>query len=439
MYKRDEYYYRADPIGSVILDDGFSDIQGFNARDDIEGSDHNTDLYVEAAVPVLRDLTGVERLEVLLGYRHSEYDSAGGVDAYKAELLYDPVQALTLRSSYQHAVRAPSVFELYQPLLPTFYEASPDFGGVLDPCTAGSDERNGANSAQVEALCIAQGVPAALLPDYENSVGFFQGVYGGNPDLDPETAETLTIGLVLRSWSERLLWSSMQLSVDWYRIEVEEAIVQATALNYIPLCFDARVNPGFSADNELCRLFSRDPASGDIVDLMDIYQNIVGFEVSGIDLQFDWSFAAGPGDVGINWLASWMDYFESIDAEGLPPTDEVGRIGNFIGGTLPEWKWNLNLSYTWSALSLGGRWRYIDGMRDREFDDYTVPSYDYFDLFTSYVIDQGMLSGLTLRAGIENLTNEDPPLVASPIQANTDPSQYDVLGRRYYVNLTYRF
>jgi len=87
MYKRDEYYYRADPIGSVLLDDGFSDIQGFNASDDIEGSDHNTDLYVEAAVPVLRDLTGVERLEVLLGYRHSEYDSAGGVDAYKAELL----------------------------------------------------------------------------------------------------------------------------------------------------------------------------------------------------------------------------------------------------------------------------------------------------------------------------------------------------------------
>lgn len=439
MYKRDEYFYRADPIGTVVLDDGFADIQGFNASDDIEGSDHNTDLYVEAAIPVLREATGVERLEVLLGYRHSDYDSAGGVDAYKAELLYDPVQTLTIRSSYQHAVRAPSVFELYQPLLPTDYTASPDFGGVLDPCTAGSDERSGANAAQVEALCIAQGMPAALLPSYENSIGVFQGVYGGNPDLDPETADTLTFGLVLRSWSERPLWSSMRLSLDWYRIEVDDAIVQVSALNYIPLCFDARVNPGFSADNELCRLFSRNPASGDIVDLMDIYQNIVGFEVSGIDLQFDWSFGAGPGDVGVNWLASWMDYFETIEVEGLPPVDEVGRIGNFIGGTLPEWKWNLNLSYTWDALSLGGRWRYIDGMRDREFQDYTVPSYDCFDLFASYVFDQGLLDGLTLRAGVENLADEDPPLVASSIQANTDPSQYDVLGRRYYLNLTYRF
>jgi outer membrane receptor protein involved in Fe transport len=68
-----------------------------------------------------------------------------------------------------------------------------------------------------------------------------------------------------------------------------------------------------------------------------------------------------------------------------------------------------------------------------------VPSYDYFDLFASYVVEEGMLSGLTLRAGVENLANEDPPLVASPVGANTDPSQYDVLGRRYYFNLTYRF
>ena len=121
MYKRDEYFYRADPIGSVVLDDGFSDIQGFNASDDIDGSDHNTDVYVEAVVPLLRGITAVERLEAVMGYRHSEYDSAGGADSYKAELLYDPVQSVTLRSSFQHAVRAPSVFELYQPLLPTFY------------------------------------------------------------------------------------------------------------------------------------------------------------------------------------------------------------------------------------------------------------------------------------------------------------------------------
>ena len=135
LYKRDEYVYEADPIGSVVLDDGSIDIVGFNASDDIDGSDHNVDIYAEAAVPLLAGLTGIERLETVLGYRRSEYESAGGVDSYKAELLYNPVQRLTLRSSYQHAVRAPSVFELYQPQLPLTYLDMRDDGSPLDPAT----------------------------------------------------------------------------------------------------------------------------------------------------------------------------------------------------------------------------------------------------------------------------------------------------------------
>jgi iron complex outermembrane recepter protein len=161
MHKRDEYVYRADPIASVTLPDGQVDIQGFNASDDIEGSDHNTDIYVEALVPILASRAGAERLEAVLGYRHSEYASAGGVDSYKMELLYEPVSAVRLRGSFQHAVRAPSIFELYQPLLPLAYANNALQGSVLDPCTAGSPQRTGADATQVEALCLAQGLPAS--------------------------------------------------------------------------------------------------------------------------------------------------------------------------------------------------------------------------------------------------------------------------------------
>lgn len=78
-------------------------------------------------------------------------------------------------------------------------------------------------------------------------------------------------------------------------------------------------------------------------------------------------------------------------------------------------------------------------MQDRDVPDFTVPGYDYFDVFASVAIGQGVLTGLTLRAGVENLTDEEPPIFPSAIAANTEPSQYDLLGRRYYVNLTYRF
>jgi len=67
--------------------------------------------------------------------------------------------------------------------------------------------------------------------------------------------------------------------------------------------------PEFSTSNELCQQFSRDPATGDMVDLTDVNQNIVGFEVSGIDAQLDWSFGLGPGQMGVNVLASWLDEY----------------------------------------------------------------------------------------------------------------------------------
>jgi iron complex outermembrane receptor protein len=439
MYKRDAYAYEADPIGSVVLEDGLPDIQGFNASDDIDGSDHNTDIFLEVAVPLLRDVTAVKRLEAVIGYRHSEYESAGGADAYKAEFLYDPVQALTLRTSYQRAVRAASVFELFHPHLPVLYGSNPLDGGLLDPCTAGSPERSGPNAAQVEALCLAQGVPADLLVNFVDGDGVHIGVYGGNPDLEPEVADTLTAGIVLRSSASGPLLASMQFSLDWYRIEMEDAIVSLTAEEYLPLCFDARVNPAFNAGYEPCGYFSRDSSTGEIAGLRDLYRNTVGFDVSGVDAQFDWTFEAGPGAVAVNWLASWMESFETVSVEGLPAREEAGRIGGFVGGTLPKWKWNLNLGYSWNDLSFGGRWRHIDSMRDREIEEYEIESYDYFDLYASYAAGPGWLDGLVLRAGVENLADREPPLVPTQVQANTEPAQYDVLGRRYYLNLTYRF
>jgi len=446
MHKRDEYFYRADPIASVILDDGLPDIQGFNASDDITGSDNNTDVYVEALLPLLADLPGVHRLEASLGYRYSQYESAGGADAWKAELTYQPVDVLRLRGSLQRAVRAPSVFELYEPRLPTEQVLSPPPFGVLDPCTAGSAERRGPDGTRVEALCLAQGVPADLLANFEDTDGIIRGVAGGNPDLEPETADTLTLGVVLDSPFATPLLSGMQLSLDWYRIEVEDSIDYVFNYTYIPLCYDARTNPDYSAANVWCGFFSRDPRSGEIDRFNDTLFNLVGYQVSGVDLQLDWRVDVGPGTATFNAIVSWMDEYEQRAARGLPVVDGVGFVGNDgsalngLGRSLPEWKWNANLSYEWSPVTLGVQWRHIDGMQDANRSlDYHIPSFDYFDLYASIAVDAGGLAGLSLYAGVENLASEQPPLLPSQVQANTDPSQFDVLGRRYFLNLRYRF
>jgi len=446
MYKRDDYFYDADPIASVLLEDGLPDIIGFDAAADIDGSDHNTDVFVEALIPLLADRPGMRRLEAVLGFRRSEYQSAGSADSWKAELLYQPVEPLRLRGSLQHAVRAPSVFELYQPRLPISYDAIGPFA-LTDPCEATSAERAGANATQVEALCLAQGVPGVELAHFADGNGVHRGVEGGNPDLDPETAETLTLGFVLKSWSNSEWLAGMQVSVDWYRFENRHAIEYVFASSYVPLCFDARTNPDFSTSNVWCDHFSRND-DGEIENLTDVLVNVDGYDVSGVDLQFDWVFAAGPGEIGLNALISWMDRFEVIPPPGLAIYDKVGHVGFDatgslifdIGGSRPEWKGRLDLQYALGPLSLGTQWRYVDAMKDASSDaNYSVPSHDYLDVYAGYVFQAGRLDGLTLRAGVENLADQDPPLLPSSVNANTDASQYDVLGRRYYVNLSYRF
>jgi iron complex outermembrane receptor protein len=457
MYKRDEFFYDGADVASAYLDDGLADWAGLNPYDDLSGSDHNTDLYVEALIPVLADRTAVRKLDVGLGYRYSDYKLAGGADTWKAELMYEPVDPLLLRSSLQRAVRVPNIFELYDPQLPQRWDADPFYGGG-DPCEAGSEYRSGPDAAGVEALCLAQGVPAGLLPEFRDQDGAHFGVEGGNPDLEPETADTLTLGFVLRSWSSDPLWSSMQMSLDWYRIEIEDAIETVYFEDALNLCFDADVNPDFRASNLWCGFFSRDPATGEIAEITEILSNIDGFKVSGVDLQLDWQVPVGPGTAGFNAVVSWMDYFEYIEPPGLPTFNKVGYAGGLyygrywgIGDARPEWKWIVNLQYAWPSFAIGTRWNHVDGVRDLyelfsdeyewedPFKSVAVPSYDYFSLFLSYAAAEGVLAGLSFTAGVENLTDEDPPLMHSGPGPNTDASQYDVFGRRYYARLSYRF
>jgi outer membrane receptor protein involved in Fe transport len=438
MYKRDEYSYGADAIGSVFLEDEEPDIQGFLPADDIDDSDHNTDIYLEASIPLVADRPGVQWLEAVLGYRRSEYDSAGAADAWKAEVLYRPNDMLLLRGSLQRAVRAPSVFELYLPRLPITYF----FDEVTDPCVSDSEERTGPDAAAVEALCVAQGVPPELLADFEQEFAF-TGVSGGNPELEPEDADTATIGFVLAPAFEHPLLADVQLSVDWYRIEVADSIDQVIAPDTIPQCFDATVNPTLSATNYWCGFFSRDAETGQIDDSLDTLINYADREVTGVDTQIDWRFPVGTTVMRFNGLASWMDEFTVSPYRGMPKDEGVGVVGGGAGGSRPEWKLNLQLRADWQWLGVGVAWRYIDGMHDADapglgWGEYRVPSQHYYDCFAEVHFEGGAFEGLRFSAGVENLTDQQPPLIPSWIGANTDPSQFDVLGRRYYVNASYR-
>ncbi|HEX7062625.1 MAG TPA: TonB-dependent receptor [Woeseiaceae bacterium] len=439
MYKRDEFAFLPDPsLRASSTDPLFgnerTDIVGFNAADTVRGKTDSKEVYVEASFPLLSDLPAVQSLDATLGYRFADHSVAGTMSSYKAEGIWALNETFTVRGGYQHAVRAPNIFELFRPATINFPAA-----GLGDPCSNDFEGDGHVLGAQddpdARALCIAQGIPESAIDSYNFANAQFQGLAGGNPDLTEETADTYTIGFVVQPGDGPL--DGFQASVDYYTIEIEDAIASIDAELLVGRCFDRRYNADLSNDNFYCQQFQRLPGTGTITDVAEISRNIASFELSGVDLQVDYTHEAGPGQFRAKWVSTWLDSFKEAQIQGESGTEEAGTASSGFNA-LPEWKWTASAGYSWQGFDGDLRWRRISDMTDFAFPNFTLDSVDYLDLTFGYAFSN-VLEGLHLRAGVTNLTDEDPVIYPSNQQSNTDPSTYDILGRRYFVSATYSF
>jgi outer membrane receptor protein involved in Fe transport len=441
MYKEDSYEFSPDEtLARQLPATSYApvrfDIAGFNAALPIEGDTDSNELFTEILVPILADMPGADRLEATLGYRYADYSSVGGVDSYKGELMWRPIAPISLRGSYQRAVRAPSVFELFSPQVPNFPAYS-----APDPCSVTSAARTGANAAAVRALCLAQGIPPSLIDTYSYTNSQVEGLAGGNPDLTEETADTFTAGITFQSPSSNPWLSAFQLSVDYYSIEIDDYVTAVPARTFVARCYDPAYNPTFDPNNTFCNFFSRRSSDGNIVDALEANANVGVVETSGIDVQVDWAADMGPGRFSVNWIMTFLNDWGIAEIPGDPLTPLEGTVGYFgAGDNFPEEKSTMNLAYKMGGWGLSAQWRYISEVDDIDTDtDFTLDSRNYFDLTASYAFDEGLLDGATVRVGVINVGDEDPVIYPSAQQANTDPTTYDVLGRRYFLNLNYKF
>jgi outer membrane receptor protein involved in Fe transport len=434
FYKKDEAAFIADPGLRAQTTGAFglpvrADVTGFNATDDVVGETDSTELYAEIALPLLADLPGVNKLEARLGYRYADYSTIGGVNSYKGELTYEPVSSFLVRGSYQRAVRAPNILELFQPQVTNFPSFNPP-----DPCNATSPLRTGANGAQIRELCLAQGLPTTLIDNFNYANQQVEGLQGGNPELQEETADTITFGVV---WRPQLGASDLSVSLDWYDIDIKDAIDDVSAETFVDRCYNTAYNPNLELDNFYCNFFTRNSFNGEIANAAEVQNNLGAIRTRGIDLQLDWVADVGPGRLGVNWAATYIDMYDIQELPGDPFTEYGGTIGTDVATAFPEYKWTTTLRYGIAGVDLSARWRFIDSMQDEGEPDFKVGSESYFDLTAGYGFSEGALAGLSLRAGVTNVTDVDPPLYPSYVQTNTDPSTYDVLGRRYFLALTY--
>ncbi|MFM8479878.1 MAG: TonB-dependent receptor domain-containing protein [Gammaproteobacteria bacterium] len=415
-------------------------VAGFNEQKPVSGVLNFTDVFTEVAVPLLADMSFVKSLSLTLGYRMTDNSRSGSDDTYKATFDWTATDSLRFRAGYQHSVRSPNISELFAPQLNNF----PTFTNQ-DPCnttgTIAATYRNGPNGAQVRTLCAAQSAVAGGAT-YVQPAGQANGIVGGNPDLIPEVADSLTLGFVLNQPITSLERS--YLSVDYWSIDLEKVIASVGASTIVQRCFNRDgANPSFDPNNSWCKLFERSATNGGVERLKQLAQNQAFSTVSGVDLAGGVGFDLGEsvGTLDLNLVATWTEKNESQTTAVDPAYDFVGTIGSTTGSSIPEWRLSFDTVYSRGPLKLQLTSRFIDSMVNAAtvtggspITNTGVPGTWYYDLIGRYEIT----GNLTVRAGVNNLSDQSPRIYTPNVQANTDPSLYDLLGRRYYVGFDFR-
>jgi len=428
---------------SVATTGQTSDVLGVFPSLPTSGSTRVKEGYVEALVPILADKPLVERLEMDVAYRYSDYDNSGGVSTYKADFNWSTGGGISLRGGYARAIRAPNVNELFR-------TPSATTGLIAyDPCNFDSPDRTGANAEAVRDMCIAQGVPESLVDDYKFTFVGAPQIVSGNPDVKPEKADSYTVGVVWEFRADNPLFRQMSVSLDYYDIKVSDAISTVSAAVSFSKCFNLDgSNPDLDPDNAYCMNIVRD-ASGAPDTISSPYFNLGGLKTSGVDFQFDWAVQAadlglgnGGGRFALNLVGNYLRDFQIQSTPGSP-WQEYGHTIGYTGvgnkGAHPRWKTTTTLSYDDSWGTVGLRWYRVNKMADYtivttpDSPEPGVGSYNRFDLFGGW----NMTDSVRLSGGVSNVFDRDP----EPLQGRwgqTDSGTYDGVGRRFYMALTAR-
>lgn len=419
------------------------DVLGFNAGQPTSGSYNVKEIFGELRVPVL-DNNGL-LLELNGAARYSDYslEAVGGVWTYTGGFVFAPISDVRIRGQYARAVRAPNVQDL-------FGGRSTGFPAVIDPC---SDRGTVASrTAALQALCIASGVPAANV--FTRAVqpnSQIQADFGGNPNVNEETSDTYTIGVVIQpSFIPRL-----SITADYFNIKVEDTIgvLAGGANTALALCY----NTIQDLNNPICQVFAGTRApSGAIGQTQGganpqfTSANVGLLETSGMDIQVDYNLPLfDTARLSFFYLGTLLEEYSSTTIAAIPERE------SFFEGTFgqPIYRHTSRLTYSDGPMQFSLRWRFegkTQSARIRNVFNGTtrigtdpaliakpyLGAFSYFDLTASYDVTENF----SFTAGVNNLFDKQPPVLGTDAeQANTLPSYFDVLGRDFFVSAKLTF
>jgi outer membrane receptor protein involved in Fe transport len=319
--------------------------------------------YGEMYFPVLKDLPFAQELSLTLAGRVSDYGGAsaatGTVYAYNIQGIYAPIEDIRFRAAYATSVRAPTQSDL-------FFPQTQSFNFLADPC----DQLNIGTNATLIANCAAAGVPTvhnaassaacvgsafpgAIGTPWLNCTARTQSIsisQGGNPLLKEERGKSLTLGAVVKP---RFL-PGLTVTVDYYKIDVQDQIALIGAQTIINLCY----NNEAGLANPFCALVGRDPATGLFADPAAISAgvNFANQRTRGIDFDIDYRRTFDNGDrLRLSLIATRVLTLNDYPDPTNPnvPNRRLSELGD------PQWAGSLFFDYDFGDIDFRYSARYI--------------------------------------------------------------------------------
>jgi outer membrane receptor protein involved in Fe transport len=411
-----------------------------------------TEGYGEIRVPLAQNQMMARDLSIDAGIRFSRYTSGHSPTTWKVGMQWAPIDDVRFRTSYDVAIRAPSILETYTP--PAVTNSS-----VLsvDPCAPGTNGHASATLAQ----CMRTGVTPAqygLGDAATDSIGQCPSgqcavLLGGSATLAPEKAKTFSVGVTVTP----TMVPGLTASVDYYKIDVYNGIIQGVPIN---VTLNTCLNTG---DPAACSLIHRTSAGGLYGTTVNGGGYITGLNVnsgyfnnSGIDFQTDYQMGLDTfgldnlGDLGFHLTGTYTVTAKTQTAPNIPVYDCAGLFGNTCSSPLPNWRHHFRVDWDtpWNVM-LAVTWRYIGPseydanqanqtqLYSGSFDPFNarIPGMNYIDLAATWNINDH----LQLRAGMNNVFDSDPPIISNLITGTGTPNtynNYDLLGRQVFVAVT---
>jgi iron complex outermembrane recepter protein len=424
-------------------------ISGFNVQSPAQGTNAFNDVFGELQIPLLKRAPFAQSLDLSLAARSSQSefeDIAKGIkgdkqrsNTFAMNLTWQPVDELRARGSLQRSVRAPNFGELFDG-----GSSAPQY---FDPCSASTVQRT-TGPAGFNTLCgtVGGGVAAnyAQTPGSQSQI-----IIDGNSALKPEKGTSLTLGLVFAPGNQSVL-RGFTGSIDYYQIKIKDAIVQPDPNEIVADCYNySGQNPGYSATRLTCTGINRNP------DIFFIGQpgtpdgNILAtnggkISTTGIDIALGWAGKVGPGQLNLGVNFNHLLSYKSRTASYLTEKEYKGTIPYFgagFGQAFPDNRVVLTTGYKLGVFAVDARYRWFSAMSNRMALNFPGEKFTgtqatgYFDLGTSVEL----FKALTLRVGLNNALDQQPRTYAPNVQSGTDPSTFDVVGRRVFVQATAKF